>query len=294
MQRSSLALSLLLISISATQIYSDDLTIEKVGPLEDVGRLDPVGQPELPPIDPVEPPRLEEAVDPLKFRIPKMQSGAKNSRHPGNLYVPTWTPDVTRPDQWEISNEAFENKTKANDFAYGKKDLNDPNKKAYVVPVEQKVWESPLEREKFLKTVKQESIPHVLRKLGILSEKIELKTVDIKLDEQPAITSAPTYRATNNAECEITGKPWSDVRMGLKMTFYADETFVSEGKGDRLTGTYTLAGKEFGAKLPDANGFVSHMSGTKQGDTITYQYYVTHPERGRSGLSGKCVLKKQQ
>ena len=78
------------------------------------------------------------------------------------------------------------------------------------------------------------------------------------------------------------------------MTFKPDGTFVSVGKGLTLDGTWKLEGSTFSATLPDGKGYVSHMKGTFQSGSITYTYYVTHPEKGRSGQSDTHTLKKFQ
>ncbi len=91
----------------------------------------------------------------------------------------------------------------------------------------------------------------------------------------------------------LTGKFWVDSKLGLRITFFADGTFSSTGKGHTLEGTWSLTGNAFSATLPDENRFVAHMQGELQGDAITYRYYVTHPEKGRSGLSDTQALNKQ-
>lgn len=77
-------------------------------------------------------------------------------------------------------------------------------------------------------------------------------------------------------------------------TFRPDGTFVSVGKQLTLNGTWELKGTAFSAKLPDNKGYVSHIKGTFQPENISYTYYVTHPEKGRSGESNSQTMKKLQ
>lgn len=109
----------------------------------------------------------------------------------------------------------------------------------------------------------------------------------------PSISKIKEEIAKNvKEESGILGK-WYDAKLDLTMTFKPDGTFVSVGKGQTLDGTWKLNGTSFSAILPDKKGYVSYMKGTFQSGDITYTYYVTHPEKGRSGQSDSHILKKQ-